>query len=79
LCEHYVFSNFLKSARGAEEQITSGKLFQTEVAAVEKTTTMMTRLVNEMTSAVDDVDGTVVSICLHHVMHSHIHRRTDNP
>jgi len=34
-----VFGDFLNSARDAEEQIASGKLFQTEVALVWKITT----------------------------------------
>ena len=50
-----VFSDFLKSAKDVEERTASGKLFQTEVAAVEKhLPPMVARQVREITRAVDD-------------------------
>lgn len=51
-----VFSDFLNSGRDDEERTACGKLFQTEVAAVEKALAPMVvaRLVREMTNAVDD-------------------------
>jgi len=50
-----VFNVFLNNARDAEEQTTSGKLFQTEVAAAEKDLPpMVARLVIEVTRAVED-------------------------
>ena len=50
-----VFSDFLKSAKDVEVELTSGKLFQTEVAEAEKhLPPMVARQVREITRAVDD-------------------------
>jgi len=53
-----VFNVFLNSTRDVEEQTASGKLFQTEVAAAEKSLPLpptMARQVRDITKAVKEV------------------------